>query len=110
MWLKASLVRDADGLASASSTLEDLATDAAALCGRTPHEVARVIELRAGLDCARAIVAAAAFREESRGAHWRRDFPEPSSAWLGYTEVTWRADTPAPAMSFHPKSAQGGGP
>ncbi|MGE5291523.1 MAG: L-aspartate oxidase [Micromonosporaceae bacterium] len=33
---------------------------------------------------ASAIVAAAARREETRGSHWRDDFPEPSEAWRGH--------------------------
>ena len=64
---------------------------------------ARVLDLRAGLDCARAIVAAAAFREESRGAHWRTDFPATSDGWLGSIFVKWPDLAAAPSLEFCPK-------
>lgn len=37
---------------------------------------------------ASALVAAAARREETRGAHWREDFPLPSEAWRGHLVTT----------------------
>ena len=40
---------------------------------------------------ASALVAAAAQREETRGSHWRQDFPYRSDAWLGHL-VTLLAD------------------
>ena len=33
-------------------------------------------------------MAAAAQREETRGAHWREDFPEASEAWRGHLVTT----------------------
>jgi L-aspartate oxidase len=35
-----------------------------------------------------ALVRAALHREETRGCHWREDFPEASDAWLGHVLVT----------------------
>ncbi len=35
-----------------------------------------------------ALVAAASQREETRGTHWREDFPEPSDAWRGHLVTT----------------------
>lgn len=37
---------------------------------------------------ATALVAAATRREETRGSHWRDDFPDPSDAWLGHLVTT----------------------
>lgn len=111
MWQNASLVRDAASLRAVARTVEQLAGEARALQGRTPSEAARVLDLRAALDCAHAIVAAATFREESRGAHWRADFPETSPLWFGSVTVGWPGDQEAPTLVFNPKttvSVEGG--
>jgi L-aspartate oxidase len=73
------VVRDADGLYSASVRLADLARTARAVPARTISSY-EVIDM---LRVARAIVASAAPRGESRGAHTRREHPEPSDAMLG---------------------------
>ncbi len=69
MWQKAGLLRDAKGLNAAAATLEQIraqlppATDRATLELRNLHAVAELI------------VTSALAREESRGAHYRNDFP-----------------------------------
>ncbi len=73
------VVRDADGLRLASDTLGDLALLADDLPARSIASY-EVIDL---LRVARAIVASAIARTESRGAHTRREYPEPSDALLG---------------------------
>ncbi len=52
-------------------------------------------ETRNLLDIAALILQSAAFRTESRGGHFRRDFPEPDPAWQVHTWVEgdrWTAD------------------
>jgi succinate dehydrogenase/fumarate reductase flavoprotein subunit len=82
MWERAGLVRDADGLAVAAATVERLAGRLAA-AGVPGHGELNTawqdwLNLDSQLTAARLIVASAAARRESRGAHWRRDFPEPA--------------------------------
>jgi L-aspartate oxidase len=72
-------VRDAEGLRLAGETLGDLAHLADDLPARSIASY-EVIDL---LRVARAIVASATARTESRGAHTRREYPEPSDALLG---------------------------
>lgn len=73
------VVRDAASLDMATGTLADLAALGDDLPARTipTYEVLDLVRV------SRAIVAAAAAREESRGAHTRRDHPEPSKSFLG---------------------------
>jgi L-aspartate oxidase len=78
----AGVLRTADGLAATAKTLE-------ALEGRvssTPEPAAwEATDLHT---VAAALVAAASRREETRGAHWREDFPQASEAWLGHLVTT----------------------
>jgi L-aspartate oxidase len=71
--------RDAAGLRLAGDTLTDLAALAEDLPPRRPATYEALNLARV----ARAIVANATAREESRGAHTRTDFPDPSDEWLG---------------------------
>lgn len=70
MWSHAGLVRDGEALATAAATLDAWAAGPSAALDR------RSVENTDLLTIARAIVAAASAREESRGAHYRTDFPE----------------------------------
>jgi L-aspartate oxidase len=73
------VTRDAEGLRLAGETLTDLAQLAEDLPPRQPATYEAMNLARV----ARAIVANSAAREESRGAHTRRDFPDASEAMLG---------------------------
>jgi len=81
MWDKAGILRDAAGLAEATSALDALEAelDASGVDGAnrafnlTWHDW---LNLKSLLLVSRAIVVASEAREESRGAHWREDFPE----------------------------------
>ncbi len=67
MWTLAGLERSGEGLAVAASRLATWSVE--------PDSV-HTGENRNLLDLARELVASALDREESRGAHWREDFPE----------------------------------
>lgn len=78
-------LRDARSLASAAAALTGLE----AALGEAPpgrpgaYDLARLdwLDLRQALLVARAVVAAAQARTESRGAHQRADFPDTDAAW-----------------------------
>lgn len=70
MWQKAGLLRDKAGLESA---LQDLSDVAAVMPG---DESRPAVELRSLLAVGDLIVRSALAREESRGAHFRNDFPQ----------------------------------
>jgi succinate dehydrogenase / fumarate reductase flavoprotein subunit len=53
------------------------------------------LELSFMLDCAETITSSALAREESRGAHYRLDFPRRDDAnWLQHTLAFWGPDGP----------------
>jgi L-aspartate oxidase len=73
MTARAGVLRSAAGLAVAAETLAGLP---AAFAARPDGwEAANLVQL------ATALIHLAAGREESRGAHWREDFPDPVEAW-----------------------------
>jgi succinate dehydrogenase/fumarate reductase flavoprotein subunit len=84
MWERAGLVRDAEGLGVAAVSVERLAERlrAAGVPGHGTLNTAWQdwLNLDSQLTTARLIVASALARRESRGAHWRRDFPSPAAA------------------------------
>jgi len=78
----AGVLRSAVSLAATTKTLESLAGRTSS----TPEPAAwEATDLHA---VATALAAAAALREETRGSHWREDFPGPSDAWLGHLVTT----------------------
>jgi fumarate reductase flavoprotein subunit len=100
MWDDAGIVRDAAGLARAASVLGELAGELE--CYRLP-DVARDaafnmtwhdwLNLESHVDVSRVIVRAAQVRENSRGAHYRADFPDPGELETSaYTRVRARGD------------------
>jgi L-aspartate oxidase len=72
MWKHAGLERDAAGLTEAAAVLAGWRADDPTPAGREDANL---------LDLGRLLVHAALRREESRGAHFRTDFPAPSEAW-----------------------------
>ncbi len=101
MWDDVGILRSAESLARGKAALDALARDIAA-CG--VDDSSRRYNLtwmdRLNLEnltlVSRAICAAADFRRDSRGAHYREDFPQTSSLDTSrYTSVRLREDQPA---------------
>jgi fumarate reductase flavoprotein subunit len=96
MWDKAGILRDAKGLAEAEASLAALAAglrDGGVPTGRGFNLAWQEwLNLDSLILVSQAIVAAAAAREESRGAHWREDFRQslPEDQGLSSTIVTLR--------------------
>ena len=75
MWRDVGIVRNRETLAHAKATLAAWAAHPPAARDRDSDELAGM------LTSARLIAEAAPAREESRGAHYRLDFPEPREEW-----------------------------
>ena len=82
MWDKVGIVRDARGLIEATNQLSAWRASLPDAHDRESHELANL--LLAG----RLMAEAALMREESRGAHYRTDFPEPRETWRRH--ITFR--------------------
>jgi len=85
MWENAGIVRDVGGLSRAKAVLSawDASLDdkrGAGDPGVSPTGRA-ALELRDLVLCSRLVAEAALLREESRGAHYRSDFPEARDEW-----------------------------
>ena len=80
MWEKVALVRDGNGLAAALGRLESWAT-----VDRDPDETVNLWTV------ARLVTAAALARCESRGSHFRSDYPEADEVWRRRLLWTYRS-------------------
>jgi L-aspartate oxidase len=79
MWEDVGIVRDAASLGRARAVLAAWQGVLEPAVDRPSQELADL------LVCARLVAEAALQREESRGAHYRSDFPQPSEAWRRHT-------------------------
>jgi succinate dehydrogenase/fumarate reductase flavoprotein subunit len=95
MWHEAGIIRNRAGLERAAAALEGLRQEAGDLTPDEghPRDSARLISLRSAVSAARLTVAAALRRTESRGAHFREDFPgQDDERWLGHLQVARGVD------------------
>jgi L-aspartate oxidase len=95
---RAGVLRSRDGLESGADELEALAGKSTDNAGVPEWETTNLLTVSA------ALLAAARMREETRGSHWREDFPDRDDVgWSGHIDVTLDGDTPA----LHYRAAEG---
>ncbi len=86
MWRQAGIERDRQGLEDALSRLERWEAYLADL-GPFTRQGVEVVNM---VQVAHLIALSAAYRTESRGAHFRSDFPAPDGAWQCHSRVRWQ--------------------
>ncbi|MFC1899349.1 L-aspartate oxidase [Chloroflexota bacterium] len=74
-WEKVGIIRDKEGLTEALDILASWQTSLPPTVDRASHELSNLVLI------GRLVAEAALLREESRGAHFRSDFPSNSSEW-----------------------------
>jgi fumarate reductase (CoM/CoB) subunit A len=83
MWYEAGIIRHAKGLTRALERIEALRLDMAALRLTNFKELIQALELQNMLFAAEMVCRGALMRSESRGAHYRSDYPvENNENWL----------------------------
>jgi succinate dehydrogenase / fumarate reductase flavoprotein subunit/fumarate reductase flavoprotein subunit len=105
-WGQAGIVRSGTGLREAAKELETLVIEAQAvqLQGGRPYSLAWQdwINLINMLDVSRMLIHSAIMREESRGAHYREDFPKQDDSYGLFNLFLKRGDKGMPGLEKRP--------
>ncbi len=123
MWEDCGVVRTQEGLLRAREHLADLSERAVRTSVPGPPEVnygwQEALDVVNQIEVARTIVESALLRQESRGAHYRADFPEPNDDWIksiilrkspddgyevAYTQIEMSRMTPTDAAKLGARS------
>ncbi|MGB9701020.1 MAG: FAD-binding protein [Thermodesulfobacteriota bacterium] len=84
LWEEAGILRDQESLTTAQRELEKIKKEEVPkIASQTPKEILEKIEIENAILVSEMIISAALMRQESRGAHFRQDFPNPHERWAG---------------------------
>ena len=81
MWEKAGVVRTSQSLVEAYQKIQEIRDSSRRLLAKPGRQLMDALELQMALQVAEFMVRAAMARRESRGAHYRRDYPGEDPAW-----------------------------
>ena len=111
MWEDGGIIREAQGLARALAAVQAIEQEAAGpAAAPASGDLVDRIELCSAARVAGLILEAAAMRRESRGAHFREDFPDQNDAdWQGHLKVH-QSPGGEKVWRFEPLAAGGGLP
>jgi fumarate reductase (CoM/CoB) subunit A len=85
MWEKVGVVRDSPGLLEGYETISELRDTCRLMSALPGRQRMYALEVPMALDVAEMIIRSAMNRHESRGAHFRKDYPEENPEWLKTT-------------------------
>jgi succinate dehydrogenase/fumarate reductase flavoprotein subunit len=84
MWWNAMICQDEAGLSRCLENLEEIADkDLPHVSPRSDHDLFRVLELQNLWQSAQIVATLSRQRKETRGPHYRTDYPEPREAFAG---------------------------
>ncbi len=81
MWNNVGIIRDAEKLLVAQQEIRQLQDEAQSLMAGDKTELQSCLEIQEMLKTAEVIILSALERKESRGAHYRSDYPQLDPAW-----------------------------
>jgi fumarate reductase (CoM/CoB) subunit A len=102
MWEEGGIIRNREGLTQALGVAKEIRAELMSLSEPDqPSDMQGLLELRLAARASALILAAALRREESRGAHFREDFPEADDQnWLGHLRVRQSVPGEEDSLSF----------
>ncbi|MFH0848498.1 MAG: FAD-binding protein [archaeon] len=81
------VIRSQDSLMNALNRIHELAGKCDDVCVTSPRELSEAVELKGMVLVAEMVARSALYRTESRGAHFRTDFPKEDHTWLKNVQV-----------------------
>lgn len=82
MWGRVGILREEEDLKVALREIKEMRERSKEVSATSKREILRALELPMALDAAEMICSSALLRRESRGAHYRLDYPEENEEWL----------------------------
>jgi succinate dehydrogenase/fumarate reductase flavoprotein subunit len=106
MWQNASVQRSQETLERALHEIKDYRQELTSLAANSLRQLAEWMELKSMLTVSEAVTRSALLRSESRGSHYRLDFPvSDDSRWIGNVEM-WEKNKDL-CLAFCPKKKTG---
>lgn len=81
MWKYVGVIRDAEGLKNSLQIFSELKRAVQSTSGNSAEAASALLEVENALIVGEMVARSALMREESRGAHFRRDFPKEDGSW-----------------------------
>lgn len=100
MWSYASVVREQESLKKGLNELEELKATIQDVSVKNLKELSSYLELQNMITVGSLLFKGAILREESRGSHWRRDYPNENNKFLGNFEYIKKGEQCV--ITFHP--------
>jgi succinate dehydrogenase/fumarate reductase flavoprotein subunit len=101
MWKKAGIVRNPDDLEKALATIDDYRSQSSNCRIESPKDLMHNLGLQNMLLMSKMVCRAALLRKESRGSHWRPDYPlEDNANWL--KNIVIRKENDEMKVEMHP--------
>ena len=94
LWEKAGIIRDERSLKESFDGIDSVLRELEGHRASSPLDLCRIFECRNAALSAKAIAVSALNRTESRGSHYRKDFPKENEDWLQHIYVRMNCGTP----------------